>query len=247
MKKFFLILSAGLFLISQSLFADQSSFKFHTDKGCEYLRINAYDEAIAEFEKALKQDPENSEAHSNLALARLMKHIEMFNYGLPIEMVESISKNGKVDLKECERLKKEWNDSANELEVLANEGFKKAIELDDKNWHAHYFVGTHYYNTGDFKAAEVELKKAIEFNSDYTNSYGVLASLYEKMGKMDLAIEYRNKDLELDPDDDGARRDLALLYHKLGMKEEALKEYKILKKENSVLVPSLKPIFVPAR
>jgi tetratricopeptide (TPR) repeat protein len=176
-----------------------------------------------------------------------MKHIEMFNYGLPIEMVESISKNGKVDLKECERLKKEWNDSANELEVLANEGFKKAIELDDKNWHAHYFVGTHYYNTGDFKAAEVELKKAIEFNSDYTNSYGVLASLYEKMGKMDLAIEYRNKDLELDPDDDGARRDLALLYHKLGMNEEALKEYKILKKENSVLVPSLKPIFVPAR
>ena len=161
--------------------------------------------------------------------------------------MESISINGKVDLKEYERLKKEWNDSAKELEVIANEGFKKAIELDDKNWHAHYFVGTHYYNTGDFKAAEIELKKAIEFNPEYTNSYGVLASVYEKTGKMDLAIEYHKKDLEIDPDDDGARRDLALLYHRLGMKEEALKEYKILKKENSVLVPGLKSIFEPAR
>jgi tetratricopeptide (TPR) repeat protein len=67
------------------------------------------------------------------------------------------------------------------------------------------------------------------------------------MGNPDLAIEYHKKDLEFDPDDDGARRDLALLYHRLGRKEEALKEYKILKKENSVLVPGLKPIFEPAQ
>lgn len=247
MKKILFFTFICMFTFFQISFADQSSFKLHTDKGCEYLQINAYDEAISEFGLALKQDPDNLKAHSNLALARLMKHIDMFNYGLPVEKIKSISTNGKVALKEYDRLKKEWDDLADELLILSHNGFKKAIELDDKNWHAHYFVGTHYNNTGNLKAAELELKKAIEFNPEYTNSYGVLASVYEKMGNPDLAIEYHKKDLEFDPDDDGARRDLALLYHRLGRKEEALKEYKILKKENSVLVPGLKPIFEPAQ
>jgi tetratricopeptide (TPR) repeat protein len=247
MKKIFLIQAISILVFYQILFAEQSSSQLNWNKICEYIQIKAFDEAIAEAEKTLQQNPDNSIAHSNLAFARLMKHIEMFNHGLPIEQVALISKNGKVDLDEFDKLQKEWDKLAKELLILSHQGFKKAIELDDKNWHAHYFVGTHYNNIGKLKEAEIELKRVIELNPEYTNSYGVLASVYEKMGKTDIAIEYHKKDLKFDPDDDGARRDLALLYYRLGMKEEALKEYKILKKENSVLVPGLKPIFEPAQ
>jgi len=245
MKKIFLAQAILILVFYQLLLADQSSFHLHSDKVCEYIQIKAFDKAISVAEKDLKQNPDNSIAHSNLALARLMKHIEMFNHGLPIEQVKSIYKNGKANLKEYDRLKKEWDNLADELLIASHKGFKKAIELDDKNWHAHYFVGTHYHNTDNLKAAEIELKRAIELNPEYTNSYGVLASVYEKMGKNNLAIEFHKKDLEIDSEDEGARRDLALLYHKLGMRKEALEQYNILKHNDSFLINGLKHIFEP--
>jgi tetratricopeptide (TPR) repeat protein len=74
----------------------------------------------------------------------------------------------------------------------------------------------------------------------YANSYGVLASVYEKIGKNGQAIEYHKKVLQIDPEDEYSRYNLVLLYSKLGMKKEALEEYEILKRKNSIFAPELK-------
>jgi tetratricopeptide (TPR) repeat protein len=229
MKKCIIILLLIL-LWHFSVYAQDSDFQSHTSKGLSFLcEDGSWDEAIAEFEAALKISPDNAMAHYYLARARISKYIDLFNSHPNMARLQSIAKKENMDSTPLSELIKRDAELMEELNRKAIGGFKKALELDEKIWGAHYFLGTHYHNIGKLYEAEKELKRTIELNPEYSNSYAVLASVYEKLEKYDLAIDYHRKVLEFHPEYDAERVDLMLLYLKLGMEKEAFTEYDYLR------------------
>jgi tetratricopeptide (TPR) repeat protein len=222
-------------LSPSSINASELASENHIEQGSDYARSNNWGQAIDEFALAIKYAPNNAKAHYYLGLSYYNKYRE--------EIDKNINKD-LMNLFQSQKSKSEPIDGENnytkELLTKAVYGWKKSVELDDSLWKSHYYLGTHYSNSGNFTNAEHELKKAIKYHPEYINSYSVLASVYEKLGKKDLAIQFHQKSISLSPDDsDSSHYDLALIYKSIGEDKKALGEYSYLIKKKSVLAESL--------
>jgi tetratricopeptide (TPR) repeat protein len=232
-----------VFVIPSLLGADQTDFEAHFQSGNRFKQRSAWDEAINEYEQALKINPNHALAHYALSLAYYEKYREIKNINMKKELFRFFSNpQSSNEYSQSEVIDAE-DQTTRSLHNKAIQELKKTLELDDTIWGAHYLLGTHYYNIGNYDHAEKELKRTIELKPDYSNSYSILGSLYEKRKDYDLAIEYRKRALNIDPDAEIVHYDLAILYHKLGMKKEAKEEYELLRLSKSVLFDSLEAYF----
>ncbi len=79
-----------------------------------------------------------------------------------------------------------------ELQSLQNrpqealQNFSEARSLDPGHWETHYYLGRHYYRTGDYQLALDSFRKAVQLEPDsanpYTNLGAVLLSTYDFAG-----------------------------------------------------------------
>ena len=77
--------------------------------------------------------------------------------------------------------------------------FKRIIELDSKNYRAHYNLGIAYFNLNRFDEALNSYKSALSIKPDHKHVYYNIGLLYEKTEKLEDAIEAYEKALEIDP------------------------------------------------
>lgn len=90
------------------------------------------------------------------------------------------------------------NDSENQK---AYEYFKKAVELDKKNFEALNNLGMFYWQQGENKLAEKTFKKAIKLNNQSTKPYLNLALLYKELQQDKNYFENIEKAIKINPKD----------------------------------------------
>jgi len=222
-------------------------------RGLEYAFQKKYNQAIADYKKALKKKPNDAVVHRNLGdayddIGDLDEAIKEYNEAIKInpKYAGAYSDRGYVyDKKGAEK--------------KALEDYNKAIKIDPKYATAFHNRGILYGNKGEFYRAFENLNKAVELDpkevahlsnrgflylmngdmdkalADYTeaikldpqNAYAICLRglIYSNDGDHDKAIEYCTKAIEVDSNDVAIFIVCGLAYLNKGEQEKAIKNF----------------------
>jgi len=172
-----------------------------------YLDQGKYDDAIAAYDKALKENPDDADTHFKLGLI----------YGEKTKYDQAISQFRKTI-----RLKPGHIGAYRQMGVLllknrenydeAEGVYKKLVSLVPADAEARLNLGYIYSEKGNFFAAEEEFKKAISLNPYFIKSYIYLSRVYLHRSDFDRAAAVLKEALVANPDSEEAKTELQNIY-----------------------------------
>lgn len=196
----------------------------HFKLGCAYEAKGKVGKAIAEFQKAIKVNPNYIDAHRKLG--------EIYNdenlYG---EAIKEFKKVLSI------KIKYRYADVHNNLGVAyekakkfkqAEASYKKSLEINPGYGKAHFNLGNLYLETENYKGAVDEYKRSVEFGFVNPLCYNNWAIALILSGKKVEAEKILLKLIEEHPDYISARKNLANLYYETQRFNEALKQAQII-------------------
>ncbi|MEM7478256.1 MAG: tetratricopeptide repeat protein [Planctomycetota bacterium] len=90
---------------------------------------------------------------------------------------------------------------AEQLDRLAAEDFRQAIEYDSKNWRTHHNYAISLAMNGEYQSAIDELSVAIDLQPEYANSHFNRGELYFELGDYESAVGNYTQAIELNDKD----------------------------------------------
>jgi TolB-like protein/lipoprotein NlpI len=174
---------------------DLKSFD-HLMRGLYHFgKFTAKDMRIAreEIEKCIAGDPENVQAHANLAEAYVLDLLE------------------------------NWAEDRPLAEARAREHFDIALELDPDNALAHAYLADFLNVMKDCENAQFHAERAIEINPNSSEGHAALADLLSGAGRHDEAIREADICVQLDPYSVGTNWVAGLVYRNAERYQEAIK------------------------
>ncbi|WAC06232.1 MAG: tetratricopeptide repeat protein [Thermodesulfobacteriota bacterium] len=221
--------------------------------GMKFLKAARFQQAQPYFEKAVKQNPKNSEAYfySGLCYGNLSKYkeaIEAFKQAISLkpdfafahlnlgvaysklgrnnEAIEAFKKAAslKPDAPTYVNLGGAYGSLGRNDEAI--EAFKKAISLKADYAAAHNNLGATYVRLGRYHEAAEEYKEAIRLKPNFAAGYLNLGIAHINLGRHDEAIETFKKALSLQPNSAEAHFNLGLAYGSLGRFSDATGAFK---------------------
>ena len=180
-----------------------------------------YDEAIADFNKAIEADPKHSRAFANRGIVKQIK-------GLLDDAIADYSKAIELDPTSALAYTNRGNGRFSKgmvEEAMAD--YTKAIDLDPaymSAWHNRAYVkqikGLHEEAIADFK-------KAIELEPKAWWAHLNRGNSLHALGRLDEAIADYTKTVELDPKNAGALANRGHMKQAKGLQEEAVADWKM--------------------
>jgi tetratricopeptide (TPR) repeat protein len=233
----------GLLLAFTVAFNVFAHFKLEADDwqfyGYGLFQLGRLDEAIVQFQKSLRINPDYPLAHNNLGNALLRKGIVDEGTAHLLKALQFdpdyadantslgnvLLQEGKLDeaVAHYEKaLKKEPNSAvahnslANALmeedkfdEAIAH--FQRALEIQPGAAPAHYGLATAFMRTRRLDEAIIEYQKGMQADPNYAPAYFALGVALEARGRFGEAIAAYQKALQLNPSDLAAWNNLAWL------------------------------------
>ena len=234
--------------------ADYNSYR---DAGKVFYEQGRYDEARAEFDKALALKPEDAGIHNQLGLvAWWQKKYEIaekeFNRGgelLPLEPVFAFNlglaltkQKRYADAEAAYRRALELRaDNLNARKglgsVLFEQGrydearaeFDKVLALKPEDAEVHNWLGGVALARNQYETAEKEFKNAIEFdkNKEVPEARLKLGAMLTLLERLDEAKDFLVEAAKVDPGNDECFNELGRLYFKEKAFDKALSQYQI--------------------
>ena len=203
---------------------------YYWDKGTEQAAANSREY----FQKAIEKDPGFARAWVGLAFAYNLlsdyRHAkEAARKALSLD--DTIGKGHAAFGFATWRGDWDWS--------VAQQEFKRAIELDPNDAHAHHAYAGYLSALRRFDEAHSEMQRAVELDPLAVLANSNLGSIYWSSHDFDRAIQQLNRALEIDPNFPDAHFNLGLVYESLGKYEQALTEfekYKTLSRNGNVLM-----------
>jgi len=168
-------------------------------RGMEQFKIGNYDEAIANFDKALKIDPTNNNAKSYLVNAYNDKGAIMYNIDKWNDAIEYYNKALQID-----------PDNEVALSKKVNALVRIGVDLSDQ---------------GKYDEAMINIDKALKIDQNDVNALVTKSLIFGKQGKYDEAILYSERALEINPTHPLALNNKAASLYNQGNYDEAMKYY----------------------
>ncbi len=178
--------------------------------GLMYDWLDMTEEAIEEFQEAVRYDPENYIIHLRLGAdyARTNKIPEAIKeLGLATELNKD-DLQGHYLLALIYSTQKEFDKAAGEYELI----LKQFSKFDPKNIEIHGYLGQLYYSQRKFDKAIEQFKSILALEPANTDMLYMLGSLYLEINDRKSAIEQFKKAIEIDPSHDGCLNSLAYVY-----------------------------------
>jgi tetratricopeptide (TPR) repeat protein len=191
------------------------------ERGSIYLQSGMFDEAIADFNKALALDPDlAAAAYGNCAtaydqLGETELALENCNKALALNPDDSVT----LILRGHIHASKGYLTAS-----LAD--FDRAIAVDPTDPMAYSNRGATYSKLGDVQRAIDDYGLAIKWNPDYANSYANRAFAYYKVGQYEKGLVDCDKALALRPDHAASYSNRGLCRAALGDAEGAAAEFR---------------------
>ena len=180
------------------------------------------DNAIALFERALKEDPGYASAQAGLGQSYLVK----YDYTKQKQWIESARQaceravsldaklaTGHICLGSLYNFTGEYKKAVSE--------FRTAAEREPTNDDAYRGLGLGYEQSGQFQAAEQTYETAIKLRPSYWNNYNRLGRFYIGRGSYQKAVPMFQRVTELTPDNRWGYTNLGVAYYNLGRLDEA--------------------------
>ncbi len=165
----------------------------YLNSGDSHFIENNYELALADYNKAIKINPENY--HAYLHRAALYKEQKEYDLAL-----RDYSEAIKIDPKEQHVY---WNRAALYKQLkeydLALRDYSEAIKIDPKEQHVYWNRAELYKQQKEYDLALRDYSEAIKIDPEGHQVYWNRAELYKQQKEYDLALADINKAIELNP------------------------------------------------
>ena len=188
----------------------------NNNRGTLFLSEGRVDEAIAEFEEALRVDANFLPVKINLARAIMQKQ----DFARALEILKEVH-GQRPDLPEVENLIGNILMEKGDY-VGAETRFRRAVELDAHFTDAHNSLGILYETLGRSEDAERAYREVSRIDPDYAEAYNNLGNLLRARGLWEEAVREYERAIEADPDFHGSYNNLGLAFQERERLEEAL-------------------------
>jgi len=199
----------------------------HNSLGNVYADLGRHEDAIAEYQKAIKLDPDDAYPHNGLGnvyrdLGRHEEAIAEFQQAIELDPSLAYLHNN---------LGAVYRDLGRQEEAIS--AFQRAIELDPTYAYPHNGLGNVYRDLGRHEEAITEYQKAIELGGLNDHELAVvhnnLVAVYRDLGRQEEAIAEYRRVIELGGLNDHelavVHNGLGNVYRDLGRQKEAIVAY----------------------
>jgi tetratricopeptide (TPR) repeat protein len=177
--------------------------------GDNYFKKGKFDEAIAEYKKALEIKPRDDilnklgQAHQQKRLAGKSEvqpaKIDTFTSKKTLDERPGLETEQELSIEELYDRGISYYDKG--MIDKAIEEFKEVLELDPDDVETHYNLGNAYADKGMSDEAISIYKKTIEKNPEFIDAYLSLGTLYLDIDLIDEAISLCKQAISANPDD----------------------------------------------
>jgi tetratricopeptide (TPR) repeat protein len=192
----------------------------HNNLGEQYSKMGRFDDAIAEYEKALNILPAFETARNNLGTAYTEK-------GMLDEAIQEYKKAIGLNpgyVKAFYNLGVAYLRAGKLDDAIA--AYQRVIAINPDYAESHHNLGIAYAQAGKFENAIDSYRRALAIKSNYTRARTDLAMAYMKRGELDIAIAELKKVVANSPDYGEAYFNLGYAYAQRGNLSEAADAYK---------------------
>jgi len=241
-------------LFRHALAVTQNNWVAHNNLGIALGRAGNRDEAIDEWEQALRIRPDYAEAHNNLGLAlsdagklnESIGHYEQAlalkpdlveaNYNLGVALLQTGKAQDAIShLEQVLRTKPDYADAHNNLGIAlsqtgkpaeAIEHYEQALRIRPDYAEAHNNLGFALSQIGKNQEAIGQYEESLRINPDYAEAHNNLGLALSQVGNFTNAIEHYEQALRIKPDYAEAHNNLGLALSQTGKPTEAIEHYK---------------------
>ncbi len=200
--------------------------KRHFEQGVHFVEIGVYDQALAEIQKVLELQPNNSEAYC--FLGDVYQYQEMYNEAADAYQ-RALTLNGSIQTRGIANwcLGIIYNKQGKFLE--AEKYGKEAVSLlPDAAW-THYRLGNIYTQRGKLDEATGAYQKAIQLNPELAEAYRGLGRTALMQDDPETAIQYYHSAVQRNPYEESAYYNLAKAYRRANQFEQAKSQMELFR------------------
>jgi len=195
------------------------SHNIHNNIGIAYDKAGMHEEAISEFNEALRLDPAYVEVLNNLA-------VSYHRMGLVDEAIknlrETISFRPRYLEAHC-NLGSIYASSRRFEEALSE--FNVAMSINPESALVHNNLGNLYMEQERLPEAIIAFQEAIKLDPEYIPARSNLGTLYSRQGRHEDAIREFNEVLRRDPEIPEAYCGMGIAYYELGSFEKSARAW----------------------
>jgi tetratricopeptide (TPR) repeat protein len=192
----------------------------HNDLGITLAQLGKVQEAIGQYEQALRIKVDYADAHNNLGLALreqggLQEAIGHYEQALQINPNSAQAHNNLgLALVQLGRLQ----------EAIGH--YEQALRIKPDLAEPHYNLGVALQGAGQLQEAIGQYAQALRIKPDYADAHNDLGVALARTGHVQEAIEHWEQALRIKPDYADAHNNLGIAQFRLGRVQEAIGQYK---------------------
>lgn len=190
--------------------------------GEAYMQQGNITEALREFLKAEKLNPNDHLLHNDLGLAYMVKERfekAEYHFKKAIELKTEFAA-AKNNLGTVYLAQKDWDAAIAQFQTVAGDVLYATPHFPLNN------MGLAYYNKKDYASAEKYYQEALELQPEFGLALRGLGKTYIALNKLPEAVSMLEKAVKTAPESADLQMDLANAYHMQGQTQKALFAYR---------------------
>jgi tetratricopeptide (TPR) repeat protein len=183
-------------------------------------RLNRYEEALVDYQEAVRIAPDYVDALNNLGsvfgkLGRVQEAVDAYSRAINLKPDYGLAHNN---------LGAAYYDLGRYEEAIV--AYKRSLELLPQASTTHYNLGVAYSKLGRYRDAVESFKKAVELDPNYAEAHNGLGTAFHKMGRIQESVESFKRAVQIKPDFAEALNNLGVAKSHLGHDQEAIETLK---------------------